>query len=82
MSIKKIDFLAWKNDLITKEVFKVLEEAKENYLLLMTGGELLSNPNGLLQLNRYKGYIEAIDDVVNITIEEDEEDEKSDSSGI
>ena len=87
IEIVQSDFVAWKNDKVTKFIFKYLEDVSEFYLEKMTSKELISNPNGLLRLNELRGYVDAIQDILHLdpieeqTIEE-VENEKSNSARI
>lgn len=77
MEVRKVDFVQWKNDPITKEVFKVLQEMKERVQEAMIGRNLVADPNGHLKLNELMGYTTAIDDVLTIDIEESNDEESS-----
>jgi len=77
MEIKKLDFIDWKNDPITKEVFKKLKEAVEVIKESMTEGSIIGDPNGLLRLNRMKGEIDGLESVIYIDIEDDNNEEES-----
>jgi hypothetical protein len=72
--ISQIDFLAWKSDPVTRFIFKHLEETATVILENMTSKELIGQPNGLLKLNELRGYVDAIEDFININpIEESDE---------
>lgn len=76
--ISQADFAAWKNDPVTKFIFRYLEEVSKFTLEKMTGRDLLTNPNGLLRLNELRGYVDAIQDVININpvVEEETREEE------
>lgn len=85
-SVSQADFVAWKNDLVTKFIFKHLKDVAEFTLERMTSKELIGNPNGLLRLNELRGYVDAIEDMLNINPVSEEEgvnyDSESKSTGL
>jgi len=54
MEITKDDFDQWKADLVTKEVFKVLEERKSKIAFTLSGGGALVAPDNAVLVGRYK----------------------------
>lgn len=90
IEIPQSDFVAWKKDPVTNFIFKYLAEVKEHYLMLMVSKEYIGSITGHLKLNELRGYLDAIEDLLNLDvfIEEDlvtteeEENEKSKSSWI
>jgi hypothetical protein len=68
---------------VTKLIFQDLEAARDTCLDRMTSSDNLDNPNGLLYLNRLRGYIDAINEFTSldlkelITSEEEDSDEES-----
>jgi hypothetical protein len=64
------DFIAWKHDKVTKLIFKDLEAARDTCLTRMTESDSLNDPNGLLYLNRLRGYIDAINEFTNLDLKE------------
>lgn len=64
--VSKVDFIAWKNDVVTKAIFAYLREAADVTMSSMTSAEHLNDPNGLLRLNRMRGYVDGIEDMLHI----------------
>lgn len=65
-AISTVDFIAWKNDSVSKAVFAHLKDVMEHTLETMTSKDLIGDPNGLLRLNYLRGYADAIDNVLHI----------------
>lgn len=78
--MRKIDFLAWKSDPVTKEIFVMMEHMREGIKDSLFRLELISKNDGLLEINRLSGYITALDDIVNISVEDDENNEEESDS--
>jgi hypothetical protein len=84
LEIAQHDFVVWKKDPVTLSVFKYLQSVADYTLEMMTGQDLISSPNGHLKLNEMRGYVNALEEIINmqsITIEETS-DEISQSSGV
>lgn len=72
------DFVMWKKDPVTLAVFKYLTSIADHYREMMTSRDIISSSDGHLRLNEMRGYLSAIEDLVNmqsITLEEDENEE-------
>jgi len=79
IEIPEYDYAMWKKDPVTLAVFHYLESIADYSREQMTSRELVSNPNGLLRLNEIRGYITAIEDIVNMHASEPEiEDSRED----
>lgn len=84
LEIAQQDFVTWKQDPVTLAVFKYLDSVAKYTLEIMTGQDLISSPNGHLKLNEMRGYVNALEEIINmqsITIEEDS-DETSESTWV
>ncbi len=66
IEIAQADFVSWKNDQVTQFVFSHLEDVKSEILEIMTSKEYLSKQDGLLKLNQLRGYVDAIEDFINL----------------
>lgn len=66
VEIPQSDLAGWKRDPVTKAIFEYLKSIKEHYLELLTSEDLISNPNGHLRLNNLRGYVSAIEDLLNL----------------
>ena len=73
MTISKIDFIAWKSDPVTQFMFKYFEEVVKMTIQSMTNHDVLSDTNGLLILNRRRGYVDAIEEILHLEPPEEEE---------
>lgn len=66
LEIPQSDFVAWKKDPTTKFVFSYLQEIANSYKEYMVSGELISSPTGHLKLNHLRGYVDAIEEILNL----------------
>ena len=73
MEIGKNNFLTWKHDEVTKEVFKALQEAREHINETLTNAEILLGENAEKNLARLVGQREGIDLLLQISYEDLEE---------
>lgn len=71
--ISQPDFIAWKNDPVTKFIHEYLKEVAAYTLEKMTSKELIGNPNGLLRLNELRGYVDAIEEMLHLNPVAEEE---------
>lgn len=73
MAVSRADFLQWRKDTVTKEVFDVFGEMAIAVMEEMLSPALISSPTGQLRLNELMGYRNALNEVINFEIIEDEE---------
>jgi len=73
LKISRADFLQWRKDAVTKEVFDVFGEMAIAVMEEMLSPALISSPTGQLRLNELMGYRNALNEVINFEIIEDEE---------
>lgn len=73
VEIAQADFVSWKNDRVTQFIFSHLEDVRAEILETMTSKDILGKQEGLLKLNHLRGYIDAIEDFINLDPVSDEE---------
>jgi len=73
VAVSRADFLQWRKDTVTKEVFDVFGEMAIAVMEEMLSPALISSPTGQLRLNELMGYRNALNEVINFEIIEDEE---------
>ncbi len=69
----KEQFDQWKQHKITIEFFKELQDRKDIMQERINNSEILFEKDALLRLNRWTGYVHALNDIFN-TVLKDEED--------
>lgn len=68
------EFEIWKNHPVSKFLKVYLKENVKLHESHMLSRDTLSKPEGILRLNYLRGYVDAINDILNINpIEESEE---------
>lgn len=73
--IRRGDFLQWLQDPVTKEVHKLIQEHIDNTRALMCSKRVVSEMNGHLRLNELMGEINALQKVLDLSVEDEEEKE-------
>lgn len=72
-TISHEDYVLWLDHIVTKELFKhfknVLEMTQESRL----SRHLIESAEGLYKANYLLGYVDALEDVINFSIEDEEE---------
>ena len=68
------NFLTWKHDEVTKEVFKRLRDAREEINLTLTNADVLLGANSAIAIPRLIGMREALDLMLEISYEDIEEE--------
>ena len=71
--IGKNNFLTWKHDEVTKEVFRLLREAREEINVRLTNADVVLGTNANIAIPRLIGAREALDLILEITYEDIEE---------
>lgn len=71
--ISQTNFFIWKSDPVTKEIFKLLSEAREELNLTLTNAEVLLGSNASQTIPRIIGQREALDLILEIKYEDIEE---------
>ena len=79
--VSRADFLQWRDNIVTKEVFNVFSEMAIAVMEEMLSPALISSPTGLLRLNELMGYRNALNEVMNFEIVEDYKDGYTQSEG-
>ncbi len=77
MKITKSQFIAWKNDPITKKFFSALKETRDNIEEMMKDSEVILSAGAAQKLVRLVGNREGIDLVLNTSTEDYDDDEES-----
>ena len=75
--VTRADFLQWKKEEVTKEVFSILAEIRDNIEADMLNPSMIRDVNGQLKLNELLGYRNAINDLLDFEILEEDDNEKS-----
>jgi len=66
LSIRLEDFNLWTEDKVTQTVFKYLEMCLDEVNKCRLDPKYIKDPNGLLQLNYFLGYEDAIQELLGI----------------
>jgi hypothetical protein len=81
--VSRADFLQWRNNVVTKEVFDVFSEMAIAVMEEMLSPQLISSPTGQLRLNELMGYRNALNEVMSFEIiESDDYDTQGESTRI
>lgn len=75
MKINKTDYIQWKNNNVTVQFIETLQEIRRTIEEQMVQDSIITQPNALLTLNRLSGIREGLDQVLNLTNEDFEDDE-------
>lgn len=72
MEITKDDFIEWKRDAVTKDVFKMLKERQDRYAEIKVGDVLVADNPFATQtiLAQLSGKIEEIEDLLELNYED------------
>lgn len=73
--IDKSNFLTWKNDVVTKEIFEVIKEIREDINLKLTNADVLLGDNADKVISRLVGQREGLDILLEVSFEDLEESE-------
>ncbi len=65
-NLPKSDFVAWKNDPSTQFIFGYLASIAAFHKEQLQSRELICSTHGQLRLSYLRGYIDAIEDVLNM----------------
>lgn len=76
--IGQSNFLTWKHDEVTKEVFKALREAREEVNQALTNADIVLGENADKAIPRLIGQREGLDLLLQISYEDLEEGENQD----
>jgi hypothetical protein len=76
MQISPDQFLRWKDDYVTVEIFKILKEYRDLIEEEMLHDGTILSPNGHDRLVRLSGMREGIDKILNIEVIIEVEDEQ------
>jgi hypothetical protein len=71
-SLNPSDFVSWKNEPATKFIWQHLQNVAEIHLSQMTSRDIICSEKGLLRLNYLRGYVDAIEDFLSISPEEED----------
>jgi len=78
LEIDEFDFVMWKKDPVTLAVFKYLGSITEQVKEIMISTDIISSPTGHLSMNRYRGYLSAIEEILALeTLTREEEEDAS-----
>ncbi len=79
--ITRADFLQWKKDPVTKEVFNIFDEILKNIEADMLSPSLIRDElRGQLKLNEMLGYRTALNDILDFEILETDEESNNEKS--
>lgn len=79
MKIDNANFVAWKNDEVTKEVFRALKRARDYVNLSLTNSDIILGDNAKKAIPRLVGQREGLDLILEITCDDLEEDNNEES---
>jgi hypothetical protein len=77
--IDQSNFNTWKKDPVTTEVFKCLQEIRDETNLALTNADIVLGANREINVPRLFGLREALDLMLQISFEDLEEETKGDS---